>query len=468
MDKQTLSNYGWIIILVLILAVLLALASPFGLFVSDAIKGVTGGFWDVNSAALNVAGIDTGDVGFSGDPEKCGVEGHYIGDNKGPHGIPVTDCKSGHTYTCECECWIVPDGGKYYVGVTTRNLGNYSGATKIYNAGEKLPCGYVPVGGDVFVLGDYEYRPKCYYEFNEWKRYGSSSGWGVCVLDTTKASYGEIIENIVNKPVTGMHSTFAGCKSLTTVPTIPNSVSIIKDAFSHCESLTTAPIIPNCVTSMDWTFSYCTSLTTPPIIPNTVKTMECTFSNCTSLTKAPIIPSGVTNMTSTFSGCTNLKTYAGSTDKDGDFSKFIIPNNVTNLNQTFSTCQSLIVPPTIPDSVISMNNTFTYCTTLTIPPTIPSSVTNMNGAFNGCSSLRTAPIIPNSVTSMNATFASCYNLTGTIEINANPTTYDYCFFNVIFITQNITLTGNSTTIDALGTTGINYCTTCNGKCLNNH
>jgi hypothetical protein len=30
MDKETLSHYGWIVILVLILAVLLALASPFG------------------------------------------------------------------------------------------------------------------------------------------------------------------------------------------------------------------------------------------------------------------------------------------------------------------------------------------------------------------------------------------------------------------------------------------------------
>ena len=30
MDKETLSNYGWIVICVLVLAVMIALATPFG------------------------------------------------------------------------------------------------------------------------------------------------------------------------------------------------------------------------------------------------------------------------------------------------------------------------------------------------------------------------------------------------------------------------------------------------------
>ena len=37
MDKETLSNYGWIVICVLVLAVMLALATPFGKFISNAI-----------------------------------------------------------------------------------------------------------------------------------------------------------------------------------------------------------------------------------------------------------------------------------------------------------------------------------------------------------------------------------------------------------------------------------------------
>ena len=57
MDKETLSNYGWIVILVLVLAVMLALATPFGNFIASAIKSTTAGLFDVNQGALNAAGI---------------------------------------------------------------------------------------------------------------------------------------------------------------------------------------------------------------------------------------------------------------------------------------------------------------------------------------------------------------------------------------------------------------------------
>ncbi len=57
MDKETLSNYGWIVICVLVLAVMLALATPFGTFVADAVKSTTQGLFDVNQNALNSTGL---------------------------------------------------------------------------------------------------------------------------------------------------------------------------------------------------------------------------------------------------------------------------------------------------------------------------------------------------------------------------------------------------------------------------
>ena len=57
MDKETLSNYGWIVICVLVLAVMIALATPFGSFVSDAVKSTTQGLFDVNQSALNSTGL---------------------------------------------------------------------------------------------------------------------------------------------------------------------------------------------------------------------------------------------------------------------------------------------------------------------------------------------------------------------------------------------------------------------------
>ena len=65
MDKETLSNYGWIVICVLVLAVMIALATPFGTFVADAVKSTTQGLFDVNQSALNSTGlINVGDQSF--------------------------------------------------------------------------------------------------------------------------------------------------------------------------------------------------------------------------------------------------------------------------------------------------------------------------------------------------------------------------------------------------------------------
>ena len=57
MDKETLSNYGWIVIAVLVLVVMIALATPFGSFVSEAVQSTTKGLFDVNKTALDSAGV---------------------------------------------------------------------------------------------------------------------------------------------------------------------------------------------------------------------------------------------------------------------------------------------------------------------------------------------------------------------------------------------------------------------------
>ena len=53
MDKQTLSNYGWLVIVTLILAVMLALATPFGTYVGDAVVSVANGFVGASDNAID-------------------------------------------------------------------------------------------------------------------------------------------------------------------------------------------------------------------------------------------------------------------------------------------------------------------------------------------------------------------------------------------------------------------------------
>ena len=57
MDKETLSNYGWIVICVLVLVVMIALATPFGRFVEQAVQNTAQGLFDTNQNALEAAGI---------------------------------------------------------------------------------------------------------------------------------------------------------------------------------------------------------------------------------------------------------------------------------------------------------------------------------------------------------------------------------------------------------------------------
>ena len=57
MDKETLSNYGWIVIAVLVLAIMIALATPFGDYISSAVKSTTAGLFATNQKALNQTGL---------------------------------------------------------------------------------------------------------------------------------------------------------------------------------------------------------------------------------------------------------------------------------------------------------------------------------------------------------------------------------------------------------------------------
>ena len=58
MDKQTLSNYGWVVICVLVLIVMIALATPFGKYVATAVQNTTTALTDTaDKQAENAGGV---------------------------------------------------------------------------------------------------------------------------------------------------------------------------------------------------------------------------------------------------------------------------------------------------------------------------------------------------------------------------------------------------------------------------
>ena len=79
MDKSTLSNYGWIVIAVLVLSVMIALATPFGKYIETAVKSTTEGLFTTSQNAFNNMGLDAvlPDQEFDGTYEKPNGEPTY-------------------------------------------------------------------------------------------------------------------------------------------------------------------------------------------------------------------------------------------------------------------------------------------------------------------------------------------------------------------------------------------------------
>lgn len=58
MDKETLSNYGWIVICILVLSVMIALATPFGKYIATAVENTTEALFKTQQSALSAADIE--------------------------------------------------------------------------------------------------------------------------------------------------------------------------------------------------------------------------------------------------------------------------------------------------------------------------------------------------------------------------------------------------------------------------
>ena len=271
MDKETLSTYGWIVICVMILAVLLALASPFGNFVAGAVKATAAGLFDVNQNALDVAGIVIPDQEFEDPIEET----------------PTQD----------------PDTPQE----PTPQIGD------VYDDGEYIYCyGYKSCADH-----GYNWANICGCEstYNGWAGITTSNlteGWSARVKDPNKTSYGPMLTSIGGVPITDASYTYYDCWQLTDISriVIPSTVKTMQGAFIACYELTDASglVIPNSVEDIAFLFCDCENLLYAPSIPSTVTRLDNAFQYCRSLAFEPELPSFVTNSDKfwIFFGCTSL------------------------------------------------------------------------------------------------------------------------------------------------------------------
>ena len=442
MDKETLSNYGWIVVCVMVLAVLLALASPFGTFIAGAIKSTTAGLFSVNQAALGSAGIDVNDMVF----ENCD---HYETEIRN-----ATDTYTGDTCCKACGAVMsagqtvrpkVPDGGKYTAADGT-----------VYNPGDEMP--EVVTTGDKYTYEDYEYAYNMYSDGQRrWTANESQNGWGVDTLSDNKTSYSDVLNTINGKPITSLYRTYFSCSKLVNAPKIPSTVTNMQQCFYSCKALVSAPDMSKIehVENMREAFVICTSLKTVTTFPKSVSNARCAFEGCTALEDVsqitvsgtnidaslmfnnckslkdsgmPTMASGVVNMSSTFKGCTSLV----------DLSGFSVPDTASNMYEAFKGCTSLKKVPNFANasSVTSLQATFENCTSLADASDfiVPAKVGTLYNTFMGCIALTDSglPTIPNTVTELYQTFYNCTSLVDLSDYNlpnsitGMPSTFSGC------------------------------------------
>lgn len=251
MDKETLSNYGWIVICVLVLAVMIALATPFGEFISNAVQNTKQGLFDVNQNALSV----------------------------------ISQTRKHEQ--------IISKGGRYYSSIDGRT----------YTDGDAFPK---PELGDTYYYGQYSYLLG-YLESD----YVGLYWYTILNVDRDKTEYESPLECINGIDKFSLANVFADCTNLIHAPKIPQGTIVGNNTFKNCISLISTPIINSNMYYADYMFANCISLTNPPDMINAINlsNADYMFEGCTSLTHTPNMKNiKKVDLTGTFSGCTNLIT----------------------------------------------------------------------------------------------------------------------------------------------------------------
>ena len=346
--------------------------------------------------------------------------------------------------------------------------------TNITYSTSGLPEEYVAGDGDIVMHGDYEYRYNCAY-IDGWMSDSSvesalgvsiPAGWGARVLDSTKTTYGRVLDNLFGQPV-NVIGTFRGCSNLVNIPNVSN---IGLFAFSGCTSLTSISI-PDGVTNVGvYAFQHCNNLEEINI-PDTVTVIDSNaFDNCDSITNI-IIPDSVNILgAGAFYQCDNLMSVSmgSGVTQIGDVA-FYQCYNLTNVtlgsslksigDRAFSNCKNL-TSITIPNSVTSIGDSAFYSCTSLPSITIPSSVTSIGErAFQHCLSL-TSATIPDSVTTIGGyAFYNCTSLTSVTVPNSVTSIGDSAFedctsLTSIIIPDNVTSIGDDAFCDCSSLTSI--------------
>jgi len=268
MDRETLSSYGWVVVVTIVSAVLIALATPFGSFAGTGVVSLSKGYRDAAEKIMDSDEISSQSTKWQG--YLVDVSGFDGNSNIGGFRPPEEDAEESTS-----GLYVVPAGCRYIKGATINvdydamsSTLDFSDTTE-YVAGQTVPA---PDMRDCLICGEYLYVYNCICDFGSMSGLyagdctdaPSLDGWSVSLYNystnRSRTTADSILDEINGKPIKCLDWLFLGC-SITYAPSIPSSVTSMNYTFTNCSDLERFNYaIPNGVTSMNGLFESCSSL----------------------------------------------------------------------------------------------------------------------------------------------------------------------------------------------------------------
>lgn len=270
MDRETLSHYGWIIVVLICMAIIISLATPFGRYIGTVTSNVADGVQGAtNQIDREQASADMGDL-FLGDSENVGNINISGSNNTGKVNSTIPQ---GGIYFPEGDLSYPIGDGYMMTPVLTATRAKFAPDfdTSVYignkpDGGDAFP---ELKDGDIFIYGSYQYvynatpydRRHITLQNAPDYKIEQIDGWYVMEYKPQKEAQ-PILTEINGKKVKNIDWLFKDNTKLTDASkfVIPDSVTSAVGVFYKCSSLTKAPVIPSTLKVVTRMFMGCTSL----------------------------------------------------------------------------------------------------------------------------------------------------------------------------------------------------------------
>ena len=447
MDKETLSNYGWIVICTLVLAVMIALATPFGEYIKAGVWSTTNGLNDTLNKNMEIAGLSGGS---SDNQQQSGIRfgEKYIcteidgniasGDSLYDYYIIFNEDGSGMegSLNDDTDTSHLPEG--FFTYADTEVI-NSAIEIEILDNGTKIS--FTEIGADR------PYMILTHESLIEWVDESIEVDGYATFTDGTTLTWSELKAagyNVTNMSIGERAFYNSNIKEIV----IPDTVVVIRDYalhYSKIESIT-IPASLKCIGGENFEkTSYLKNvyITDLDAWCNINFTTDCSnplewadlYLNGNLVTEVTF-PNGITKVNAhVFDGCESIK-------------KVTLPEGVTSIGEDAFDCCTSLTSINIPNSVTSIDESaFEGCSALT-EITIPEGITNIScSAFSECSSLKSVNL-PSSLKCIDEqAFYGCESLENII-IPSNTTSICYGAFQECTSLKNIVIPNTITIIES--------------------